>query len=221
MIELLFLITNENNDKKLRKIEQKYQLPFNLATHGKGTASSSLLNYFGLEEIKKYIYFSIINYYEKDSILIDLKKELKLEKPGFGIAFTIPISSSTRYIKDKIYHKNKEVIMKKLDETNKLKYELIIAVVNEGYNDKVMNVAKKRGANGGTLIKGRSLLENSSKNQFLGITIEPEKDIVIIVVNEENKKEIMTSLTEEIGLKTKGNGIVFSLPIDTAIGLHE
>ena len=36
-----------------------------------------------------------------------------------------------------------------------------------------------------------------------------------------NKKDIMDSITKETGLKTKGGGIVFSLPISKAIGLYE
>lgn len=221
MIELLCLITNANDDKKLKQIESKYSMPFNLAMYGTGTASSSLLNYFGLEEIKKYVYLSLINYEEKQNILNDINKTLNIEKPGHGIAFTIPLSSSTKYIKDKINKDQKENNMKQENNKNKKNHELIIAIVNEGNRDTVMNAAKKKGAGGGTLLKGRSLLENSSKNKFLGITIEPEKDIVMIVIDKEKKKEVMESITENAGLKTKGNGIVFSLPIDEAIGLHE
>ena len=95
MIELLCLITNEKNDKKVKNIEEKYQLPFNITSFGNGTASSSVLNYFGLEKIKKYIYFSLINNENKKTILKEIKKELKLNTPGNGIAFTIPLSSSS------------------------------------------------------------------------------------------------------------------------------
>lgn len=222
MIELLCLVTNAKDDKKVKKIENKYSLPFNLAMYGKGTASSSLLNYFGLEDIKKYIYFSLINYREKNNILRDIDKSLNLEKPGHGILFTVPISSSTKHIKNKIEENSKEVNMdKEIINENKKNYELIVTIVNDGHSESVMNAAKSKGAGGGTILKGRSLLENSSKNQFLGITIEPEKDIVLIVANSNKKKEIMEAITDKSGLKTKGNGIMFSLPIDDAVGLHE
>ena len=221
MIEILCIITNSKNDKKIKRIENKYHLPFNLATYGSGTASSSLLNYFGLEQIKKYIYFSLINYNKKENIFNDINNNLKLDKHGNGIAFTIPISSSTKHIKDKIMNNSKEQIKIDNEKNKSNNHELIITVVNEGFAYTVMNTAKNKGANGGTLLKGRSLLENSSKNQFLGITIEPEKDIVIIATEKEKKHEIMASITDTVGLKTKGNGIVFSLPIEDAIGLYK
>lgn len=225
MIELLCLITNDKNDKKVKNIEEKYNLPFNVTSFGNGTASSSVLNYFGLEQIKKYIYFSLINTIDKKNILKDIKNDLKLKIPGNGIAFTIPLSSSTSYIKTKL--NSMEVPMKENNKKEtkieyKKDYHLIITVVAEGYSENVMNAAKKQGANGGTLINGRSLAQkNNTKAKFLGFSIEPEKDIVLIVTETNLKNKIMEAITNETGLKTKGNGIVFSLPISDAIGLIE
>lgn len=225
MIELLCLITNEKNDKKVKNIEEKYQLPFNITSFGNGTASSSVLNYFGLEKIKKYIYFSLINNENKKTILKEIKKELKLNTPGNGIAFTIPLSSSTNYIKTKLNSMEvpmKEENKKEIKKENKKEYHLIVTVITEGYSENVMNAAKKQGANGGTLINGRSLShQNNTKAKFLGFSIEPEKDIVLIVTESDLKNKIMEAITKIAGLKTKGGGIVFSLPISEAIGLIE
>ena len=84
-----------------------------------------------------------------------------------------------------------------------------------------MNAAKKAGASGGTLIRGRSLYQKKSKRQFLGFSIEPEKDVVLIVADNKIKNDIMNAIVKETGLKTKGGGIIFSLPISEAIGLYE
>lgn len=218
MLEILFLITNSNNDKKLKKIREKYNLPFSLTSNSKGTASSSILEYFGLEEIKKYTYFSLINTILKKDIINDINKVLKLSTPGNGICFTIPIASTTKYINDKLI--NKEVKVKK-DDKSSSNYELIVTIVTEGYSEKVMNSAKKAGAGGGTLIKGRSLATPNKKRQFLGFSIEPEKDVILIVANKDKKKDIMENITIDAGLKTNGGGIIFSLPISSTIGLIE
>lgn len=222
MIEMLCLITNFKDDKMIKPLYDKYKLAFNFAILGKGTASSSLLEYFGLEEIRKYLYFSLIDTKNKLNILNDLKTKLKLSEPGNGICFTIPLSSSTKHILDKVIKEDKTMEKKnlKVDKT-KNNYHLIVTIITEGYAEKIMNIAKKAGASGGTLIRGRSLLENNSKRQFLGFSIEPEKDVVLIITSDKIRKNVMDSVTKETGLKTKAGAIVFSLPISEAIGLYE
>ena len=83
-----------------------------------------------------------------------------------------------------------------------------------------MSIAKKNGANGGTLIKGRGM---GSKNsfKFFNMTIEPEKDIVLIVCDNDSKNKIMEAILEKTGIKTEGKGICLSLPIDSTIGIDE
>lgn len=216
MIELLCLISNLKDDKNIKPLYDKYNMPFNFTCFGMGTASSSLLEYFGIEEIRKYIYFSLINSSDKSEIFNDLDKKLKIKEAGNGICFTIPLSSSTKYIKDSF---NKEV--KQSMKLSNKQYHLIITVITEGYAETVMNTAKKAGAGGGTLIRGRSLYQKSSKREFLGFSIEPEKDVVLIVTDESKKNDIMNAITLETGLKTKGGASCFSLPISDAIGIYE
>ena len=224
MIELLCLISNEKEDKIIKPLYNKYDMPFNITTYGEGTASSSVLEYFGLEEVKKYVYFSLINREHKKEILEDIKTNFELDKPGNGICFTVPLSSSTKYIEEK-FKSSKEEIMKKDEKKSEVsknkEYHLIVTIVTEGYSESVMNTAKKAGAGGGTLLRGRSLFQKNSKRQFLGFSIEPEKDVVLIVADKKIKNDIMNAIIKETGLKTKGGGIVFSLPINEAIGLYE
>lgn len=218
MIELLCLISDEAEEKIIKPLYNKYEMPFNLATYGEGTASSSVLKYFGLEEVKKYIYFSLINSHEKTKLLKNIEKNFKLDKPGNGICFTIPLSSSTKYIK---YKFNMEDKMEKTKLNENKEYHLIVTIITEGFSEEVMNAAKKAGAGGGTLIRGRSLYQQKDKKEFLGFSIEPEKDVVLIVVDKNKKNDVMNSIIDETGLKTKGGGMTFSLPISDAIGLYE
>lgn len=116
---------------------------------------------------------------------------------------------------------NKQELKKEKNiKTNKI-HHLIVTIVTEGYSEKVMNTAKNAGAGGGTLINGRSIYQTNSKRQFLGFSIEPEKDVILIVTDEDKKNDIMNAIVKETGLKTEGGGIIFSLPITDAIGLYE
>lgn len=91
--------------------------------------------------------------------------------------------------------------------------ELICCVINNGYSDLVMEAAKKKGAQGGTIFHGRGT-GSSDAEKFFGIKVSPDKEIVLIVVESEIKDDVVSSIYEEAGLDTKGQGIIFTLPVD-------
>jgi nitrogen regulatory protein PII len=97
-------------------------------------------------------------------------------------------------------------------------HEAIFCIVNSGYSDVVMEAAKKLGASGGTVINARGTGAKEAE-AFFGITIEPEKEIVMILVPSSDKDAVLQHLYDEVGLQTKGQGIAFSLPVDAAVGL--
>ena len=98
------------------------------------------------------------------------------------------------------------------------KYELIITIVNRGGFDAVKEAAKAAGARGGTLLHGLGL-GGEEAAKFLGISIQPEKDVVLIVVPKEDREKVMQTILETAGILTENRGICFSLPVDSALGL--
>lgn len=102
----------------------------------------------------------------------------------------------------------------------KTKHEVIFCIVNAGFTDAVMDAAKKFGARGGTVIRARGTA-NTEAEKLFGITIQPEKEIVMILVDSTIKNDILHALYTAVGLNTPGQGIAFSLPVDQAIGLGE
>ena len=100
----------------------------------------------------------------------------------------------------------------------KFEHEVIFCVVNAGFSEAVMDAAKEFGARGGTVIRARGTA-NSESEKLFGITIEPEKEIVMILVTSDIKDNILHALYREVGLKTPGQGIAFSMPVDNVVGL--
>lgn len=209
MIKLLIVISNDN---KLNVVLKHHKLNFNIITYGSGTASKSLLTYFGLDEVRKNVYFSLIPSYLEEKILTELKNKLNLNKIGQGIGFTISLKSSNKFVKDIL--DKKEIVME-----NSNNYELIVTIVKEGYSEAVMNAAKRVGATGGTVIYGRNL--GSSRTILANLQVEPEKDVVLNIVKKEIKNKVMESINKETGIKSDANGILLSLPIDNVIGLND
>ena len=98
------------------------------------------------------------------------------------------------------------------------KYEAIFCIVNSGYSESVMDAAKKFGARGGTVLNARGTA-NKESEKFFGITVQPEKEIVMIIVPQECKDKILHALYKEVGLDTAGQGIAFSVPVDSVVGI--
>ncbi len=98
------------------------------------------------------------------------------------------------------------------------KYQMILCIVNSGFSETVMEAAKEAGARGGTVIHARGTA-NKEAEQFFHITIQPDKEIVMILVTDGIKDAVLHALYQSAGLKTEGQGIAFSLPVDEVVGL--
>ena len=99
-------------------------------------------------------------------------------------------------------------------ENNK---EVIFYVCNHGFAYEAMHEARLAGARGGTIIHGRSSI-SQEKEKFFGITLHPEKDILMIVCLSEQKEALMKALVAKYGVTTEARGICFSMPVDDTLG---
>lgn len=97
-------------------------------------------------------------------------------------------------------------------------YELVVAIVNGGFSSAVIDTAVNAGAGGATLIKGRGTGVHETDN-ILGVRIQPEKDLIIILTPKEKRSSIMEAICKEAGLNTEGHGICFSLPVEDFSGI--
>jgi hypothetical protein len=103
---------------------------------------------------------------------------------------------------------------------NSNKYEMIFCIVNAGFAVSAMEAAKKAGATGGTILRARGTA-NPEAEEFYNISIQPDKEILWLIVPKDIKDDVMHELYQDAGLNTPGKGIAFSLPVTHAIGLHE
>jgi nitrogen regulatory protein PII len=95
---------------------------------------------------------------------------------------------------------------------------LIITVVKKGLGDTVIESSIKAGAEGATLIYGRGTGIHERK-KIMGVSLEPEKEIVLSVVYRDQVDEIIKEITDSIDLEKPGAGIAFTLPIDKLLGI--
>lgn len=101
----------------------------------------------------------------------------------------------------------------------KNKFDLIITIVNKGFSDYVVETARSAGASGATIISGRGVGVHE-KDSFFGVSITPEKELVLILVFKENKDRIMTEISTLARLDESGKGLCFSVPVNDVAGIN-
>lgn len=97
-------------------------------------------------------------------------------------------------------------------------HEVIFAIVNAGFAEDAMDVAREQGVRGGTIINGRGVARENEA-AFFGITIHAEKEILMMVVEKEIRDNVLNALYKQMGMNKKAQGIVFSLPVSDVAGL--
>jgi len=99
-------------------------------------------------------------------------------------------------------------------------YELVFCVINAGFSETVMTAARKAGAGGGTILKGRGTAGRAAEELF-NIKIQPEKEIVMLLVPAEIKDAVLRSIYDSAGLDRESHGIAFTLPVERTLGLNQ
>lgn len=219
-LDALFAIVDHGLEDVLTNVFKNNDAPILLLTHGKGLAKSAVYEILGYGGPKKTVSISVQTKRMTNYLLKQLQDCIDFSKPGTGIAFTVNVSSVSSILSGICVQaeENLKIGSEDMPLTSKEPYHLIVTIVNSGFYDQVMEAAKKAGAGGGTVVHARGLGSKEAK-KYLGITIQPEKDLVLILAPKEKKLAIMESITHEVGLNTAGTGICFSLPVDSAIGL--
>ena len=100
------------------------------------------------------------------------------------------------------------------------KYEVIVSIVNKGFADTAMDAARAVGAKGGTILHGRGTAAPEAEKLF-GVSIHPEKDIVLILVALSIRDAVIKTLYDRVGSGTDAQGFSFTLPVEQVAGLRK
>ena len=215
----MITIIDRNQSRKFISFYKNYGVDILFNAHGRGTAATDTLAYFGLEATQKEVLFAAVT----DTVWSNIKKGLQtimqIDIPGTGIAFVMPMSSigGKRQLQfltgGQEFTKGEESVLK---ET---KHELVVAIANSGYTELIMNAARRANAGGGTVLHAKGTgMEGAEK--FLGVSLAEEKEFVLLVVKQEDKNAVMSAIMQDAGLESKARSVVFSLPVTSTAGLR-
>ena len=212
---LMLIATPKLTDKALLLFE-KGKLPMQLQAYAHGTASREMMDMLGLDSGEKSLLLTMMPKTDADDLLIRLRRELRLGLSGSGIAFTVPISGANKRVLQMVQQvcqeKPKPEMRRALMQEND--YQIIVALVNQGYSEEVM-----AGAAGGTVLHSRRVGAEEALSQW-GFSLQEEKEAVMILAKAESKLAIMQAICDNCGLQSEAQGIVLSLPVDNVVGLE-
>lgn len=221
MSELYWMvaITNRDTGKRLIPLYQKQGLEVTLRTAGAGTAVSEMLDYLGLERSEKVVVCSVVTGETWAQVKKSLQKDLKIDVPGTGIAFTIPVGSIGGKKQLLYLTESQNFAFGEESTLKETKYELLVVIANHGYSDLIMEAARSQNAGGGTVIHAKGTGQQRAE-KFFGVSLVDEKEMVWIVVKHSQKDAIMRAIMDHAGMNTKAKSIVFSLPVTATAGMR-
>ena len=97
-------------------------------------------------------------------------------------------------------------------------FSVILCIVNNGFSETVMDTARRFGAKGGTVLHGRGTASKEAEKIF-DITIQPDKEIVMILIDSSIKNDMLNGLYDSVGMGTGAQGIAFALPVEDVVGM--
>ncbi len=220
IFKLLVTIVDRGRGERIVSICREQGVLFQMVCLGHGTASSEVLDCLGLGQTEKSVVLSLVPESGIPSLLQDFADKMQIRGPGNGIAFSVPLSSlgaalSAVSVKmDEVEDKGEKPAMEPA-----IQKDLILAAVEPGHTDEVMEAARQVGARGGTVLHARDVSGDDAA-KFFGISIHPEREIVAIVVTREMRQPVMQAISRAAGSQTPARGVLLSIPVDEAIGMR-
>ena len=218
-LSLIMSIVERGSGGKLVKLYQKDQVFTHIRFEGRGTATSEILDILGLGGSEKDIILSIATRSAAAVLLGRLDDELQGAAPSRGIAFSIPLTAVSGLIAAFIDLKTKSENEGSASMDNQPKTSMILVTVNQGCTDAVMDTARKAGARGGTIIRGRWAGDESFAQASGITTLQAEKELIFIVVPTELRGKIMDAVSREHGLRTESGAMVSAVAVEQLVHL--
>ena len=214
---LMITITDRRSTDGFLQLYKSHGVTVSMRTVGSGTAVQETLSTLGLEKTEKAVLLAVVTADTWPKIQKALRRQMRIDVPGTGIAFTVPLSSIGGKRALMFLTEHQPLTWKEESTLKDTRYELLLVVANQGYTGSIMDAARAAGAGGGTVIHAKGTgMEGAAK--FMGIDLVNEKELVLIVSRTAQKNRIMKAIMD--GADRRAGAIVFSLPVTDTAGLR-
>lgn len=213
--QIMTLILSEHQCQKFVRIVKDKDIHGGIIVLGKGTVKSATLSLLGIKSQKREVVNILLEKEKAKEVLDFFTKELQLHEPGHGIAYTTPVITAGQIIKNKQDAWNTVQGME-----GESMFKKLTVVVNRGMAEDVMNIARKSGVQGGTILHGRGTGSEFAA-KFFGMEMEPEMELIMILMPSDLIDKVVNDLYQELQLGIPGNGIMFVEPVLDVRGLFD
>lgn len=215
-ITMMISIVERGKGKRFIEMMNQKEIRFHIQSVGHGTAPSEMMDILGLGTRDKDV---IISFATERAVAAFIAGQSPGDNFGYGGLMMVIRLSAINRLAAEIFSRSKEINTE--GEVQKIvsgetKYNLILISVNQGYADAVMQTARKSGATGGTVIRGR--LAGAEKfEQLAEVELKEEKEIISILAPASGCTQIMSAVNQKFGLRTDAKGVVCSVPVEKAL----
>lgn len=209
---IMTLILNENQCRRFEKVYKDYELSEGIIIIGRGTVSGTMLNLLGIKSQRKELISVLIARDGAAELLDKISDFLELSKPGNGILYTTSVITAAQI------EKGRDISTFAQGTGGENMFKKMTVIVDRGMSEEVMDIARELGVKGGTILHGRGTGSGLSV-KLLGMEIEPEKEVVMILMPEELVGKIAAELQHRLELDLPGKGIIFVEPVQDVRGL--
>ncbi len=206
-------IVGLDKGKKLMKSLKDLNVRVNFHTVGYGTAPTEMMDIFGLGTNDKDIIISLAAEDDVKDMMANFSTVFESHSKYGGLMIILELWAASRVLTEILNFSDSPRNTEKGSGTMKNEHHnnLIVISVNEGFTDDVMHVAKKAGATGGTVIKGR-LADIEQFSEFVDTNIDGNREIILILAPSAVSQQIMSDVNRDFGLSSPANGIIFAVP---------
>jgi nitrogen regulatory protein PII len=182
---------------------------------GRGTAESLLLERLGIGDTEKDVVLTLATEEHIGPIMAALRSSEMRERHIRGVSMLIDVEGILRHVHsdEAVSPAERSSPMKSQNE-----YVLITFIVNRGYADDAMLAARKAGAKGGTILNARGT-GNEEDVKFFGISLVPEKEILLILVEAAQSEAVLQAVRQLPCLAEPGSGIAFCIAVEDFLTL--
>lgn len=219
-MSVIVTIVERGSGTAMMRLYTKNQVFLHCQRHGRGTATSEIMDILGLGSSEKDILISYATDAVANRLMYQLDNDLRGSVKTGGIVFNAPLTGMNNLVAAAISYKSGN--LRKGEETmeleNKGKNSLILVTCSRGCSEAVMDTARKAGARGGTVFKARWTGVEDMEESY-DLTLNEEREIVAIVIPTEIRNTVMTAINEKHGLKSDSQCMLCSMGIDQLVRL--
>ncbi|WP_180683019.1 P-II family nitrogen regulator [Tepidicella baoligensis] len=99
-----------------------------------------------------------------------------------------------------------------------MKFSVLVAILAEELEEQAIDVARRSGASGVTILGGKGIGAKEKKT-FFGLTVEGSQSVLVFVLEKKLSVQVLKNISKELELDQQSRGVVFTLPLEHITGI--